>query len=370
MSSSEAGRARVPKPIESKLKQIRLLRKVPLSRSRVFMAAKAAIAGAIAWYAAQLIPGATAYAYYAPFGAVIAMTFSIADSLRQCVRSVAAIAIGAGLALGAGTVIHLEGAAVAVIIFVGLLIAAWHSLGTMGGWIPMTALFVLIIGDVNPGQFVGAYVGLTLLGAVIATVVNIAIPPMPVAAYGRLEDQMRGRLADHVDGLADWLDSGGEESRTDLDEQRVLTPLLHELWSATDRTSDEQRVNPRARWHATRAARQQEAARRLERLIYLAQEISHLVAQGLVDGRSDCLDADERSTASGALRAYAATLRWAGSGSRTERQRIADGSEAVRRFANAVGSDTDWLAISMVVSIRRSLQILLPEPFQLSEATP
>src|SRR5690625_1886248 len=62
---------------------------------RLGVALRAAIAASVAWAVASLLPEPLAeYPYYAPFGAVIATTLSLAGSIRESIQAVSSIAIG------------------------------------------------------------------------------------------------------------------------------------------------------------------------------------------------------------------------------------------------------------------------------------
>ena len=73
------------------------------------LAVKAALAAALAWHVAGLLPLAPAeqYPYYAPLGAVIATSTTLSGSVRGSVQSVAAIALGAAVVVfAAGQCLH------------------------------------------------------------------------------------------------------------------------------------------------------------------------------------------------------------------------------------------------------------------------
>src|SRR5690625_3003950 len=62
---------------------------------RLGIALRAAIAASLAWAVTSLLPEPLAqYPYYAPFGAVIATTLSLAGSIRESIQAVSSIAIG------------------------------------------------------------------------------------------------------------------------------------------------------------------------------------------------------------------------------------------------------------------------------------
>lgn len=69
------------------------------------MAVKAAIAATLLWLIVRPWGGvADDYPYYAPFGAAIAVSATVARSFTITIRSIAAILIGALLAFGAAQV--------------------------------------------------------------------------------------------------------------------------------------------------------------------------------------------------------------------------------------------------------------------------
>ncbi|MDD9206493.1 FUSC family protein, partial [Georgenia sp. 10Sc9-8] len=71
------------------------LRRTWSRHPRMAMAVRAALAAAIAWFVARNLPDpAGDYPYYAPMGAVIATSTTLASSVREALRSVAAITLG------------------------------------------------------------------------------------------------------------------------------------------------------------------------------------------------------------------------------------------------------------------------------------
>lgn len=334
----------------------------PLSRSRVAMAAKAAVASVLAWYAAQVIPGAADYSYFGPFGAVIAMTFNVAESVRQCARALVALGLGCGLALVSELLLPDSALSLGLLVLVGVLLAGWKPLGSMGGWIPFTAVLVLIVGGAHPGEYVAAYVGLTVLGGLVAVMVNIVVPPMPLSPIGPLDLQVRDRLAAYLEGLSDQLlnEAPADDTRVD---GRALAPLVVELWNTADSTADARRINLRARHHSERADQQYAHAGRLERLIHLTQEIDELVAQG-TESTSDGLDEDARRRIARSLKGLADCLRGADGELHARRSDLAHANRMLREIESVTPQDDDWVLISLVVSVRRCLQILLPDVFE------
>lgn len=159
----------------------RRIRHLWLTQPRIALALRAALAAATAWAVAGLLPGlADQYPYYAPFGAVVATTFTLASSVKESVQAVAAIALGGATAWVVDLWIGVSSPlSVALVVAAGVGLAGLPWLGTMGGWVPTAAIFTLIIGH-GETSFSGAYAGLTLLGACIGIVVNAVFPPLPL----------------------------------------------------------------------------------------------------------------------------------------------------------------------------------------------
>ena len=126
-------------------------------RPRLLLALKTAIAAGVAWAVVQPLGGFVAdYPYYAPLGVVVATSTSIVASVRTAVQSVAAIFTGAVLAVLVD-VLPVPGAiAIAVGIGVGVVVAAAPLFGSMGSWVPLATLFVLIIGGDHPWRYAAA----------------------------------------------------------------------------------------------------------------------------------------------------------------------------------------------------------------------
>src|SRR5690349_12389023 len=96
------------------------------ARPRIALAIKAAVAAALAWACVRPFGGFVAeYEYYAPFGAVVAVSSTLAHSLRSTAQTAVAITIGAGLALAGRQIPGNVVLDLAVAVAVGTLIAGW-----------------------------------------------------------------------------------------------------------------------------------------------------------------------------------------------------------------------------------------------------
>ena len=175
-------------------------------RPRVAMSVKTAVAAAIAWMVVQPMPGvADSYPYYAPLGAVVAISTAAVGSFRQSAQSLLAILLGAGVALVVDLVLDMGVATLALVVAAGTLLAGWRAVGAMASWVPISGLFVLILGQNAPGRYVVAYVGLTALGTLVGIGVNLLFPSLPLTPAQITLRKLRATLADQLEDLAGGL---------------------------------------------------------------------------------------------------------------------------------------------------------------------
>lgn len=250
-----------------------------MNHPRIALALRAAVAAALAWILVRFIPGTQDFPYYAPFGAIIATTSTLAGSVRESMQAVGAILVGGGIAWAVDLVVGVETAAltIAIVVALSVSVAGWRPLGAMGGWAPTAAVFTLIIGHGEAG-FIGAYGGLTLFGAVVGILVNMLAPPLPLAPARLAVSETRSVLAAQLRELADlmvehelptleqWHREHGELGRARAAMQRAVS-RVHESLTG----------NARARRHRQALDALTQEAESLERISLLVSDISDLV---------------------------------------------------------------------------------------------
>ncbi|MEG9224924.1 FUSC family protein [Aeromicrobium sp. Sec7.5] len=330
---------------------------------RVPRAAKAAVAAVLAWLAVQPLGGAAdEYPYYAPLGAVIAVSATVADSVRASVQGVAAILLGAALAVGAGAVVPTV-PGLAVVVFLGTLVAGWWRLGEMGSWAPVSALFVLIIGSSGLAEYVTGYVLLTGLGAAVGVLVNTVFPPMPLAPGDRELTEVREALAAQLDDLAGGLRHEQLPNRSAwLERHHDIRPQARAMGLLVARSAQVRRVNWRARRWQDHADRQAEHARALERLSLVVDDLAGLlVRRENADLATVALGPRLRGPAATAMEAVAGMLRDHDAGDDPPSSKAVDEAErAVERLMDAVtermrAGSTDVLEAGAIVTALRQL---------------
>lgn len=333
------------------------------------MAAKAAFAASLAWALVQLVPGPGAdYPYYAPLGAVIATSTTLAGSAREAMQAVAAITLGAGIALGVDAVAGPNVVTIAVVIGIGVLVAGWQRLDGASTWVPTSALFVLIIGNNNPLPYVAGFAGLTLMGALVGLAVTAALPPLPLTPANRQLSRLRDTLADQLDDLVAALQQDHPPAQDEWRHSRqAIGPVLRRMRAAVQRADEARRGNRLASRYREDADRQYEQARALERLAFLIEDFTQLIAETeIAEHEHVPLGPSLRPAAAGALEQLARVLRSV-EGLTADAETSRQAYEALDAFTlefhriRATTDDDLLVAGSIVESVRRSLATVAPE---------
>lgn len=248
---------------------------------RIGLALRTAVAAGLAWFVAHLIPGpSTQYAYYAPLGAVVSGTFTLIGTIRDAIRSVAAIVAGAAIAVAADMWFGPSVITVAAVVAVGSLVGGWHRLRAAGTLTPTSALFVLIIGTKDPLIFIGSYAGLVLLGALIGVGITFLLPEVSLAPAQQATQRLRTALADQLDRIAGGLESDQLPDASEWEARRTsFEPLLWQVRDSIHVMGQTRRGNPRAaRWRRS-AEQQRMQARTLDRIVDLVDDLTAVVSK-------------------------------------------------------------------------------------------
>ncbi|HEY6935089.1 MAG TPA: hypothetical protein VI452_16940 [Marmoricola sp.] len=350
-------------------RELRDLLRLVNRHPHVHQAMRAAIAATGAWALVQPLGGpADQYPYYAPLGAVVAISTTIRGSIRASIQAIVALALGAGIALAVQPAVPWELLALAVVVAIGSFVAGWGRLGSMASWVPVSAMFVLMIGRGHPEGYVSGYVGLTGLGAVVGMVVDFVFAPLPLTRTSVEVRKVRVALADQLRDLSDGLRQDGLLSRGEWDERRhALIPVTRRMSAMVAEASEARRGNWRAhRWIET-AHQQYERARALEQLAFLVEDITDLLA---VTESSDstyiALGPALRRPTAEVLDALAELLADVDSAlARADRLRQVDKALAhlvacIRQRRQETGDDM-FSAGSLVIAVRRAVASLVPE---------
>lgn len=247
---------------------------------RAGLAVRVAVAAGLAWLVAQLIPAAADYPYYAPLGAVVATSHTVVNSLKGSLRAALAVLLGAVIALAARWLFDADVFVVAGVVAVGVLVAGMKVLGEMGTWVPTAALFVLVVGDRNPDHYVGAYLGLVLLGGLIGTAVAVAVPQLLLEPADQAVSRLRRLLVQQLSSVAEGLDRDRPPDADGWAER--LQPLDKPLWQMRNQlhqAEESQRGNVRAHRRRERLNRIRRQAHALERTTWLVQDLTAILSE-------------------------------------------------------------------------------------------
>jgi len=330
---------------------------------------KAALAAALAWLAVQPLWGiAEEYPYYAPLGAVIAVTTTVAGSVRESLQGVLAIFSGAALALGAVLTPLPTVAELALVVAVGSALSAWHGYGAKASWVPISALFVLIIGRGDAIDYAIAYLGLTTLGALIGIAVNVAFPPLALTPMADSIRRLRGLLAEQLDDLADGLRMDEPLTAEEWEERaRSIRPTTEEMQRVVGHATDARRANWRARRWDDHAQRRYQQARALQQVAFLIEDLTALVVEyERSENDHVALGPSLRPYAADTLSTLADCLRSV-EHEQAEPDCLRQSDRAVTALAGAIrdtrqtSSDDLFAAGAVVTGTKRALASLVPE---------
>ncbi|MEU4453457.1 hypothetical protein AB0F44_19130 [Nocardioides sp. NPDC023903] len=334
-------------------------------------------AGAIAFWVGAVFPGpAGEFPYYAPLGAVVAMSTTVMGSVRKSIQSIISIWLGSAIALAIGAVLTPSPATVGLVIAVGTIAGSSGWLDDKGHWVPTAALFVLIIGTDDPVAFVSAFGGLTLIGAAIGVVMTVLFPQLPLAPTERAIHDVRTEVVFQLRLLAHALQGDGPPTDTQWSDCRAeLEPAVQRMRAARQLVLDASRANRRRGHHRDRLERQLEEAATLERVCFLVEELTQLLEEEERAGNDHVgLGPELRPHTAVALIALADLVR-SGDGRTVDPGVKADTQDALAALVDRihdvrVGESTEdelFTAGSVVTTIRRCVET--PRPDSAAPAT-
>ncbi|MFD7076986.1 aromatic acid exporter family protein [Nocardioides sp. NPDC057577] len=330
----------------------------------------AAVAGAIAFGVGAVFPGpAGEFPYYAPLGAVVAMSSTVLGSVRKSVQSILSIWLGSAIALAIGAVLSPGPVTVALVIGLGTIVGSWDRLDDTGHWVPTAALFVLIIGTGDPVAFVSAFGGLTLIGTAIGVAMTMLFPQLPLAPAERAMGDVRSEVLVQLRRLAHALQRDRPPTEDQWSEFLTqLVPTLQTMRAARQLVLDASRANVRREHHRDRLERQLEQAASLERVCLLVEELTQLLEEEeRAENDQLGLGAELRPPTARALLALA-NLVESGDGRTADPEAKTEAQDALAELVDQIhdvrgggSSDEDlFTAGSIVTTIRRCLETPRP----------
>lgn len=268
----------MPKP---KLRRLLPALRQAVTGHRLLFAAKTAAAAGLAWYLAPLMPGpAASYPYYAPLGVLVSMHPTVAASAKHGLQSLLGLGLGIAMAFAVTTVTAPTALAVAVVVGLGVVIGGLPRLGSASEWVPMAALFVLVLGYSNAQGFSFAYVLQMAMGVAVGFAVNwLIFPALHLEGIDPAIDGHQRALSKQLEDMAsamteswppnheDWASRSGELARTAAAVRRAVQAAKLSA-----------KANPRSHRRARRLPGDLAGLRTVERLTFHVQDITDVLA--------------------------------------------------------------------------------------------
>ncbi|MET1035482.1 MAG: aromatic acid exporter family protein [Arthrobacter sp.] len=217
---------------------------------RAMMAAKVALATGIAWLIAPHLPGdAAKYPYYAPLGAVLSMHPTFARSIQWSMQTLLGLILGILLA-GVFVLASLPPLlGIMLVTGAGVLLGGMRGLGAGREYVPVSALFVLVLGGGDADGYSFGYLSQMAVGVLVGLAVNILIfPPLTTASAADALLDFRERFARTLTEIADdVVDSWPADNEMWNLRARDLLREARNVRAQLEVGHESARANPRAR---------------------------------------------------------------------------------------------------------------------------
>jgi hypothetical protein len=176
---------------------------------------------------------------------------TLMGSLRASLQTILGLGLGIGLAW---VVIQspLPGSAsVPIAVGFGVLLGGLRGLGAGRDYVPIAALFVLVVGGVQADEFSLGYLVQMGVGMVIGILVNLlVVPPLKLRESASEIIGLRQSIAETLDGMANALVESRPSERSDwFDQVRSLEDSIRAAEPVLEEARESRRLNPRARRH-------------------------------------------------------------------------------------------------------------------------
>ncbi|MHA7284005.1 FUSC family protein [Arthrobacter sp. TMS2-4] len=251
---------------------------------QLLLAAKAALAAALAWAIALAIPGSPSeYPYYAPLGALLAIYPTVAGSVRLGLQTVVGLTVGILLAYIAVWAGDPNWVTIAFVVGAGVLLGGLLKKTAGGGsGIASAGLFVLVIGNENLGYSLG-YLVQTLVGVSVGLAVSaLILPPLHLNdAVGQMSG-LRRTAASQLQEMCEALEEDWAEDDPRWVERRdALTASVRNARSALQYADESRKGNVRRRFHPRDVRRDYRHIEVLEIVALHTLNITNMLQDGL-----------------------------------------------------------------------------------------
>lgn len=255
---------------------------------KLLLAFKAALAVGIAWVVAPFMPGvADEYPYYAPLGALLSMHSTLKGSAKYGLQILGGLAIGillAAIVLAFGAPNFLT---ISLVVAAGVLIGGMRWLGAPGQeYLPIAALFVLIVGGQDASQYSIGYLVQMTVGVGVGLLINLLVlPPLTFDSAVQKFSHFRRSLARHLNDVGTALTENWPPERENWASQnQALSATAVEVRETIHLADDSRKGNPRARIHKRNLEGDYEDLAALENVTFHIRDLTEVLA-GAVWGK-------------------------------------------------------------------------------------
>lgn len=249
--------------------------------ARLLLVAKTALAVGLAWLIAPHMPGVTdEYPYYAPLGALVSMYPTLMGSVKSSLQTLLGLATGIALATLVVLTVGPNWWTIPAVVGLGVLLSGTGWFGSGKEYVPMAALFVLIIGGQNADEYSLGYLSQTAAGVVIGLLVNLLIAPAPLTSAAEQQvEAFRARLGEHLQDIASAVTESWPPEHTKwADDAASLADTTATLRTTLAEADESRRGNPRARGRRGATDHIHDELEALDRIAHLIRDISDATA--------------------------------------------------------------------------------------------
>ncbi|WP_146070490.1 aromatic acid exporter family protein [Arthrobacter sp. 08Y14] len=255
-----------------------------LRYTRVQLAIKAAMAVAIAWTVAPFVPGVAAqYPYYAPLGALVSMYPTISGSVKAGLQTLAGLVAGIGLALAGLLLGSPTTWTIALVVGFGVLLAGIPKLGAGRDYLPMAALFVLVVGIDDPDGYSLGYTVQMLVGVVVGLTINaVVFPPLHLSGAVDGLASLRLSLARQLKDMGQAISESWPPKHEDWSNRRTeLISFSREVRESVQLADTSRHGNLRSRRHNHDLDADYRALRAMERVTLYVEDMTEVLATAI-----------------------------------------------------------------------------------------
>ncbi|WP_086514326.1 FUSC family protein [Clavibacter michiganensis] len=220
-----------------------------VSPDRLLLAAKTALAVGIAWAVAPFVPGvANDYPYYAPLGALVSMYPTLMGSARTGVQTLLGLAAGIALATAVLLTTGPSWWSIPVIVGIGVILSGSGWFGAGREYVPMAALFVLIIGGQDADRYSLGYLVQMAVGVVTGLVINVLVAPqLSSGAAGARISAFQHEVAERLRDVGDAVEADSPPAHVDwIRSSEDLAGTARAVRAELTQADESRKGNPRA----------------------------------------------------------------------------------------------------------------------------